>query len=143
AFYERTMFATIGTVVGIKIAIFVVTGMYVKWWRYLTVKDMEGVLRSVVLASAAALIYLYMAPPLDYVRIPRSVAVLDFGFTLFLVGGVRLLARSLSERPSLRSGKLVQAAGTSVLIVGAGEAGRLLIREMTRQQLGLVPIGFV
>ncbi len=141
AFYERTLFETIGYVVLIKITVFIVTGMYVKWWRYLSVKDMEGVLKSVVLASLMALAYLYLVRPLGYVRIPRSVAVLDFGFTIFLVAGIRLAARSMFERPAIRNGNVMQEKGTPVLVVGAGEAGRLLIREMTRQQLGMTPVG--
>lgn len=143
ALYERAMFASIGWVVLFKIGTFIITGMYVKWWRYLSVKDMEGVLRSVALASAVALAYVYLAPPQEYFRLPRSVMVLDFGFTLGLIAGVRLIARSLFERPSLRRRRQTQPATTNVLIVGAGETGRLLVRELQRQDLGMSPVGMV
>lgn len=143
AFYERMLFQTIGWVVLIKLVVFVASGMYDRWWRYLSVKDMEGVLRAIVLASAASLTYLYLVQPIGIVRIPRSVAVLDFVLTIFAVAGIRLLARSFYDRPGLRRGHILTPAGKRVIIVGAGEAGRLLIREMQRQQLGMVPVALV
>jgi FlaA1/EpsC-like NDP-sugar epimerase len=143
AFYQRTMFQTIGMVTLIQICTYVATGVYNKWWRYLSVKDMEGVLRSVTLGWALSLVYTYFALALQVSRIPRSVAVLDFAFTLFLVAGVRFAARSFFERPGLRNGSLIPPSGQSVLIAGAGEAGRVIIREMQRHQLGLIPVGLV
>jgi FlaA1/EpsC-like NDP-sugar epimerase len=144
AYYERALFATIGWVTLIKITMFVATGMYVKWWRYLSVKDMEGVLRSVVLAWAAVLAYVYLQPPLGYATPPRSVMVLDLGFTIGLIAGVRLIARSIFERPTLRPrlGSTDEGA-TRVLIVGAGETGRMLIRELQRHEHGKVPVGLI
>ena len=53
---------------------------------------------------------------------------------------MRLLARSLSEQVKR------QDAGTQqrVLIVGAGDAGSLIAREMQRHpEAGLLPIGFL
>jgi FlaA1/EpsC-like NDP-sugar epimerase len=144
AYYQRAMFITIGWIVLIKVGVFVATGMYVKWWRYLSVKDLEGVLRSVIIACGAAIIYVYLRRPVEFIGVPRSVEVLDFGFTLAGVTGVRLLARSVFERPGLRRlHGITDATTTNVLVAGAGEAGRLLLREMQRQQLGLTPVGLV
>ncbi len=143
AFYQQAMLKTIGFVVAIKLGVFIATGMYDKWWRYLSIKDMEGVVRSTLFGSGAALLYLYLNPPLTFVRIPRSVAVLDFVLTLFGIAILRLAARSFFDRPNLRTRRLAAEAGTRVLVVGAGEAGRLLIREMQRQPLGMVPAGIV
>jgi FlaA1/EpsC-like NDP-sugar epimerase len=55
--------------------------------------------------------------------------------------GVRLMARSLIERPSART---LVARGKEVLIVGAGDAAQLILREMLRNPaLGYTPIGLV
>src|SRR5213076_2304107 len=73
-------------------------------------------------------------------RLPRGVAALDFLLVLAFVAGTRLLARTLIERP--RAGLV--AHGKEVLIVGAGDAGQLMVREMQRnRQLHYTPIGFV
>ena len=52
-----------------------------------------------------AYVTVYLVSPVHNVRLPRSIAVMDLLITLALVAGVRLLARTLIERP--RSGDLV------------------------------------
>src|ERR671939_514401 len=61
---------------------------------------------------------------------------------LVFVGGWRFLVQSLYERP-LR-GFRARPDARSVLIVGAGDGGRLLLREMLRNpELGYRPVGFI
>src|SRR5207245_11550424 len=79
-------------------------------------------------------------PPDHTPRLPDSIAAFDFLLLLAFVAGSRLLARTLIERPP--SGLV--ARGKEVLIVGAGDAGQLMVREMQRnRQLHYTPIGFV
>jgi FlaA1/EpsC-like NDP-sugar epimerase len=149
AFYERAMFATIGWVALINVVLFVGSGMYAKMWRYTSVKDMEAVLVRVVLAWLSVVAYVNIVPPLDpplqNVEIPRSVLVYYLGFSVAFLCGLRLLARSVFERPTLVGGPARNRdhGGTRVLIAGAGSAGHLLIRESQRQPLGFVPIGLL
>ena len=83
---------------------------------------------------------LYAFPPEHASRLPHRVAAMDFLLLLALVAGSRLLARTLLERP--QSGLV--AHGKEVLIVGAGNAGQLLVREIQRNRaLAYTPIGFV
>ena len=83
----------------------------------------------------------YFASPVADVRLPRSIAVMDWLLLLAFIAGSRLLARSVFERPT--PGRLV-ARGKEVLVIGAGEAARDTIREMHRNpQLGYTPIGLV
>ncbi|MDX6563564.1 MAG: hypothetical protein QOD65_3378 [Gaiellales bacterium] len=71
----------------------------------------------------------------------KRAIVLDLVFALILLGGARVLARSLMERP--RRGSFV-AQGKKVLIVGAGDAGNLILREMLSNRLaGYTPIGLI
>ncbi len=130
----------IALVVGIKLATFVVFGFYNRWWRYVSTRDMWGAARGVTVASALTYLVLYAFPPESTSRLPRGVAALDFLLLLAFVAGTRLLARSLIERP--QSG--VVARGKEVLIVGAGDAAQLLIRELQRNRnLHYTPIGLV
>jgi FlaA1/EpsC-like NDP-sugar epimerase len=127
-------------VVAIKLAIFVLFGFYNRWWRYVSTRDMWGAARGVVVASLLTYLVLYAFPPEHTSRLPRSVAAVDLLLLLAFVAGTRLLARSLIERP--QSGLV--AHGKEVVIVGAGDAGQLLIREMQRnRQLAYTPIGLV
>src|SRR5207248_10822895 len=80
------------------------------------------------------------ASPVHNVRLPRSIAVMDLLITMALIAGARLLARTVIERPR---GNVV-ARGKEVIVVGAGDAGRLVVQEMQRSRmLSATPIGFV
>ncbi|MFZ1879788.1 MAG: nucleoside-diphosphate sugar epimerase/dehydratase, partial [Gaiellaceae bacterium] len=130
----------VALVVGIQLAAFVVFGFYNRWWRYVSTRDMWGAARGVTAGSLIAYLVLYAFPPAHTSRLPRSVAVFDYLLLLAFIAGTRLLARSLIERPL---GGLV-ARGKEVLIIGAGDAGQLMVREMQRnRQLHYTPIGFV
>ena len=101
---------------------------------------MWGVLRGVVSAVIAAFLVFAL---LDFhpAKVPRGIWIVDLLLLLAFVMGVRLMARSLIERPSARA---LVARGKEVLIVGAGDASQLILREMLRNPaLGYTPIGFV
>lgn len=140
-FYRELLsWQVVAVVVAIKLSVFVVFGFYNRWWRYVSTRDMWGAVRGVTVASAVAYLVLYAFPPEHTSRLPRGVAALDYLLLLAFVAGTRLLARTLIERPP--SGLV--ARGKEVLVVGAGDAGQLLIREMQRnRQLHYAPLGLV
>jgi FlaA1/EpsC-like NDP-sugar epimerase len=140
-FYRELLsWQVVALVVAIKLSLFVVFGFYNRWWRYVSTRDMWGAARGVTVASLVAYFILYAFPPEHTSRLPRGVAALDYLLLLAFVAGTRLLARTLIERPP--SGLV--ARGKEVLVVGAGDAGQLLIREMQRnRQLHFTPLGLV
>jgi FlaA1/EpsC-like NDP-sugar epimerase len=130
----------LAVVVAINLMTFVLFGFYERWWRYVSTRDMWGAFRGVTIGSAITYLALYAFPPENTSRLPRSVAALDYLLLLALVAGSRLLARSLIERPQAG----IVARGKEVLVVGAGDAGQMLIREMQRnRQLHYTPIGLI
>jgi FlaA1/EpsC-like NDP-sugar epimerase len=140
-YYDVLLERGILLVVAIKLGVFVALGFYNRWWRYVSTRDMWRVVLGVGLASIVAGLTLYFASPVQGIRLPRSVFVLDFLLTLALVAGARLAARTIFERPSLGG---LMARGKEVVIVGAGDAGQLVIRELQRNRaLGYTPIGIV
>jgi FlaA1/EpsC-like NDP-sugar epimerase len=140
-FYRHLLdWRVITLVVGIQLSAFVLFGFYNRWWRYVSTRDMWGATRGVTAGSLIAYLVLYAFPPEHTSRLPRGVAALDYLLLLAFVAGTRLLARSVIERP--RAGLV--AHGKEVLIVGAGDAGQLMVTEMQRnRQLHYTPIGFV
>ena len=140
-YYDRYLqWDVVVLVVGLMLPVFILFGFYNRWWRYVSTSDMWGVLRGVVVAVvvtflAFALLEFHPA------KVPRGIWVIDLLLLLAFVMGVRLLARTLIERPT--AGALV-ARGREVLIVGAGDAAQLILREMLRNpSLGYTPIGLV
>jgi FlaA1/EpsC-like NDP-sugar epimerase len=137
--YSELLQKTIVFVIVGKLAIFTAFGLYQKWWRYVGLRDLESILKAVLVASLVVVGVLFVWSPTDS-DLPRSIAVLDLLLTLALVGGVRLAVRSVLERPPRGA---VLPKGQEVLIVGAGEAGQLIARQMQRSpELGQTPIGF-
>ena len=140
-YYDTLFKRTLLIVVGIKLLVFILFGFYDRWWRYVSTRDMWGAARGVTVASLVADVTVYFASPVVDVRLPRSIAVMDWLLLLAFIAGSRLIARSVFERPT--PGRLV-ARGKEVLVIGAGEAARDTIREMHRNpQLGYTPIGLV
>jgi FlaA1/EpsC-like NDP-sugar epimerase len=140
--YYHTLFVrTIAFVVAIKLAVFVLSGFYNRWWRYVSTRDMWGAARGVLVASLVADLTVYFASPVHNVRLPRSIAVLDFLLTMAFVAASRMVARTFIERPQARN---VLARGKEVIVVGAGDAGQLILKEVQRsRRLGYTPIGLV
>jgi len=104
------------------------------------VHDMWSAAQGVVAASLVADVTVYFVSPVHNVRLPRSIAAMDLLITLALIAGARLLTRTVMERPGLG----VVARGKEVIVVGAGDAGRLIVQEMQRSRmLAYTPIGFV
>ena len=118
--YYQTLFErTILIVVAIKLFVFILFGFYDRWWRYVSTRDMWGAARGVTIASLIADVTVYFVSPVANVRLPRSIAVMDWLILLAFVAGTRLLARTIIERPA--PGRIV-ARGKEVVPVAHPEA---------------------
>jgi FlaA1/EpsC-like NDP-sugar epimerase len=139
-YYDTLFRRTVLIVVAIQLVVFVLFRFYDRWWRYVSIRDMWSAVRGVTVACVVASLTVYFFSPVAQVRLPRSVAIMDWLLLLGLICGTRLLARSVIERP----GTGLIARGKEVVIAGAGDAGQLVIREMQRnRQLGYTPIGLI
>jgi FlaA1/EpsC-like NDP-sugar epimerase len=140
-YYDRYLtWEIVALVIAIKLPVFGLSGFYNRWWRYVSTRDMWGALRGVVLASIAVFL-VFTLFEVHRVRVPSGVWFGDLLLCLALVAGSRLLARTIIERP--RPGSIV-ARGKEAIIVGAGDAGQLVVKEMLRSPtLGTTPIGLV
>jgi FlaA1/EpsC-like NDP-sugar epimerase len=140
--YYHTLFTrTIWIVILIQLVVFVLFGFYNRWWRYVSTGDMWGAARGVTVACLVSSVVVYFASPVQQVRLPRSVAIMDWLLLLAFVAGARMLARTLMERPSARG---LIARGKEVIVVGAGDAAQLIVKEMLKNpSLGYTPIGLV
>jgi FlaA1/EpsC-like NDP-sugar epimerase len=140
-YYDRYLdWEIVLLVVALTLPVFVAFGFYNHWWRYVSTRDMWGALRGVTAAVLLAFL-VFTLFNVHKASVPRGIWVIDLLLLLAFVMGVRLLARTLIERPTASS---LVARGKEVLIVGAGDASQLILREMLRNpSLGYTPIGLV
>jgi FlaA1/EpsC-like NDP-sugar epimerase len=140
-YYQRYLeWDVIALVVGVMLPVFVAFGFYNRWWRYVSTRDMWGAVRGVVVAVVAAFLVFTL---LDFhpASVPRGIWAIDTLLLLAFVMGSRFLARTLIERPSVGT---IVARGKEVIIVGAGDAAQLILREMLKSpSLGYTPIGLI
>jgi len=158
--YERLREATLWWVLVGWLPVLVLSRVYQRRFRYAGQRDYEAVVRAVlaiVLLTVVAIAVLrpvHSYPELftpggrhrasEVVYLPNGVIVLFALLALVFLVGVRAVARSVYERRPLAMFRGSRKGQRAVLIAGAGEGGRVVLREMMRnRELGLEPIGFL
>ena len=99
-------------------------GLYRGIWRFASLPDLVRILNAVVVGITVTALVIFLATRLE--GAPRSVFVLDGILLMLLLGGPRLLYRWAKDR------HLYHVEGQRALVVGAGGAGEILIRDMLR-----------
>ncbi|HET9094813.1 MAG TPA: nucleoside-diphosphate sugar epimerase/dehydratase [Solirubrobacteraceae bacterium] len=145
--YVHLFERTIGWVVPLTLIVLAGFGVYERLWTYVGQRDFEQVAKGAVVATllvvgVIALTHPYISVMHKAVPLPASVAVLFLLLMSALLSGVRFLVYLVAEG---RMRNFRTPKGTrEVLIVGAGEGGRLVVRELMRNRdLRMRPVGFV
>ncbi len=110
--------------------VFIFSGLYRNLWRYASLQDGVEITKVVTASSVISgflLMYLRHFEPY-----PRSIFILDWFILLALITASRLIWRIYRETVVIP--RLNRFSGQPTLIVGAGEAGSLLLKEIRRQQ---------
>jgi FlaA1/EpsC-like NDP-sugar epimerase len=111
----------------VKPLVFIAIGFYQNLWNYASVQDALEIFKGVSFASiltAFAVLFLRQFTP-----VPRSIFLLDWFLLFAFLSASRLIWRVYRE--SYRFGSSCE--GPRTLIIGAGEAGSLLLKEIRRQ----------
>ena len=140
-YYEDLLWRSLPIVVVVQLAIFFLFGFYNRWWRYVSTRDMWTLVRGVSVACLVSSLVVYFAAPVEQIRLPRSIAIMDWLLLLAFVAGSRMLARTILERPSTKG---IVARGKEVIVAGAGDAAQVIVKEMLKSpSQGATPIGLV
>jgi len=125
---------------GVLVLTFYFTGLYNRLWRYASIGELLAVTSTVSLGSviAIAAAYFFSAGTLQF---SRGVFVLQWLLNVFLIGGSRLgwrLLRDYGLKPGPTKG------GKPILIVGAGDAGAMVAKELKNHYNGQINlVGFI
>lgn len=125
--YRHYLFITLYVVLVIKLIVFYAMGIFRIVWAYVGLRDGLRILRATAFASAvlAATNVLILPSAL----IPRSILVIDALLTFLGISSIFGLLR-LGREASHPTARVV-IAQEPVFVVGAGDAGDLLLRELT------------
>jgi len=133
----------------VKPPIFYLFGLYRHHWRYASTGELVLIALSALSGTAVVTLLVYSAASLviNFRPLPRSIPVLDFLVSLAFVGGIRFVVRLEADHPLTRMG-LTGENGRHpihrVLVMGAGDAGAMIVREMQANPgLGFVPVGLL
>ena len=144
--YEHLLTATIVWVVPAVLVILAGFGAYERLWTYVGQRDYEALVKSAVVSTLVVVGVIALVHPVvrrgGAVSLPASVAVPFMLLTLALLVSARFAVHLVVEG-RVRAFRVAKGA-RDVLIVGAGEGGRLVVRELVRnRQLRMRPVGFV
>src|SRR5487761_2266016 len=127
--FKSEMWRTLIWIVPLQSIIFWLMGLYRGIWRYASVADLKRIFLAVLLAATVIALVLWMFRV--NVVLPRSVLIIDPVLLLLAMGGDRLIYRLWKEQGLFGSIKL---QGSPVLVLGAGEAGIGLSKELQRSR---------
>ena len=143
--YLPSAYWMLGASIVIKPLIYYYFGLYRRMWMYASVQELRIIIVAVTAASAiiSAVMVSFLSLEL-FTGFPRAVLVIDWLLSILLVGGLRFSLRMISDARSSspipkNSEKLRRG-----LIVGAGDAGALVVRELQKNsQMNFSPVGFL
>jgi FlaA1/EpsC-like NDP-sugar epimerase len=138
AAYGVIFFKTLPLIISIKTIVFYSMGIYYGLWRYVSIGDLWQILKSNFIST----LFFVMATVLihGFSGYPRSVFILDLLISVSLISGVRLFTRLFRERFN----PFVAHKKHSALIIGAGQAGILMLKECRNNPaMGLSVRGFI
>ncbi len=109
----------------LNLVVYYLLGIYRRVWRYAGIDDLLIVAVAVTIGSGSFYLYSIIFEN----SLPRSSYIISWFLMLFMIGGFRLFVRILANYLSRPSGG---GKKKKVLIIGAGEAGVLVARELKR-----------
>src|SRR3984957_8485193 len=152
-YYSHLRERTIWWVLAGSLPVLVLSRVYQRRWRYAGQRDYEAVVRAVLITVVLMVVAIVVVRPVERathhgtsaILLPNGVTVLFALIALVFLVGIRALARSVYERRPLAAfGGGGGKGQRTVMIAGAGEGGRMVVREIMRnRELGLVPVGFL
>ena len=111
-------------------------GLYRGVWRFASVPDLIRIAKAALVGMAFSAVAVFLFSRME--GVPRSVFPLYGLLLIMLLGGSRLAVRWSKDH------HIYQGGGRRVLIVGAGKAGEMLVRDLLRSRdEAYEPVGFV
>ena len=123
------LYQTVFWVVAVQSVAFVTLGLYQGIWRFASIPDLKRIIKAVAVAAVAVGALLLMINPA--VVVPRTVLILDPILLVLIMGGSRFAYRAWKEHKLYGAS---QRQGEPVILIGAGELGVALLKDLSRSE---------
>lgn len=109
--------------------------LYTSLWKYASIEELLSVVYSATISNVVFIVYSYMFTyrllQIQYYRFPYTVHIIFWILSVVSLGGIRFLYRIMKEnRGDIENGE----SPKKLLIIGAGDAGALLIKEIKKHK---------
>lgn len=126
---------TLVWLVTIRCLTFIPFRLYQGLWKYTGLWDLKNIIGGITASTGAFAILVHVG--FSQIHYPLSVMLIDALLLLVMLGGIRLTRR-------IFRGVRLGGEGRRVLIVGAGDAGEMIVRDMVRAaESDYVPVALV
>jgi len=142
-FYFPAALLMCAVALAVKIPTYFFFGLYRRLWIYASTGELRLITVAVTTASVltSGVMLLLISAGMVLPGMPRSALGIDWLISLILIGGSRFALRILAEQPAVSR---VNGRTKRALIIGAGDAGALVVRELQKSsQLNSIPVGFL
>jgi len=150
-YYPHTILIFAALAATVKPVIFYLFGLYRRYWRYASANELINIALATLTGTAVVTLLMYSLASLvwDFRPLPRSIPFIDLLVSFPLVGGTRFAVRLATDWPFAWLWRNNHGEGSRhrerrVLVMGAGSAGAMIVREMQANPgLGLAPVGLL
>lgn len=115
----------------IRLVSFHLSGLYVFLWRYASIRELASIVRAVSFSSLGIVLSLFLMKEVEF---PVRILVLDWVFNVVGIGGLRVGLRVFRDYLYQLAHRGHDGNEKRVVIVGAGDAGEVIAREILRRR---------
>lgn len=148
--YKRIFLYSLPFFLGVKLFVFWLLRIYRMAWRYIGIEDFLKIISAITVSELmlAAIIF-YFLPDMpgvsqtmsaDVMRFPRSVFLIDGSVSILFFSGLRISKRIFLD---VINKNHLKKHGKKTLIIGAGNTGEMILRDMLRHLTEFCPVGFL
>ena len=116
----------VGILLAIRVGLFWMSGLFHGMMRYAGIHELRGIIHATTISSLLFFGGTMMIQPL---RLPRSIYIGEWVLAILFASTLRLAIRLIRER-----GQQADSAQRHALLLGAGDAGEILLRDLERLQ---------
>ena len=143
--YYKHWFTIAIIVTIIRITVFIILHLYQSLWSYSSVPEFFLVVKAVSISTVMIWVITLSAQSMGILPFPtpKAIGIIDWMLTVLLLGGSRFAIRFRREWVISRM-NAKNAVKKRLLIIGAGSAGSIIIREILKElAVNYLPIGFI